>query len=126
MKIKVAGKLYKGKTMDRRDLSEYLTFNPMFVGLVAAPRRPKPMPPNEYRRGFWAQVFYTKRDNPYMVNYPVKRTWLKDQWFDVDFERALIVTRINYFEGSKYLGYTINRLDYKISGLGIRVRHLKS
>lgn len=111
--------------MDRRELIKQFCFSPMFYMLMPRPRGPKPMPPNKYHRGFWAQVFYTKRGNTYTVNYPVKRTKPKEVWFDVEFGEALVVTRINYFEGSKYLGYTINRLEYKITGLGINTRYLK-
>lgn len=116
--------------MDRRDMIKFLAFNPMFVGLVSAPRGPKPIPPNEYRRGLWAQVFYKKRllgrGSTYIANYPVERSTPDGtEWFDVSFEKGLIVTRINYFEASKYLGHTIVKMQNNITGLGLNTRYLK-
>lgn len=116
--------------MDRRELIKYLVFNPMAFMLLPIPRGPKPIPPNEYRHGLWAQVFYTKRllgrGNTYIANYPVKRSRPGGtEWFDVEFEKGLIVTRINYFEASKYLGYTIVKMQNDIIGLGLNTKYLK-
>lgn len=121
---------------------KFLAFNPMWVGLVGQgtpfgpsfkPKRPrgaKPLPPNQYRRGLWAQVFYTDRllgrGNTYIANYPVERsTPGNSEWFDVEFEKGLIVTRINYFKASKYLGHTIVKMQNDITGLGLNTKYLK-